>query len=283
MRLAVVVCALGLVAAQASPGYDEQMQHAQQLLERREPFEALKAFQRANQMAGGKSAEAFLGIARALQRINQYKNALDACQSAIDLATDNPRLLARAHQLKGETYQALGQMAEAERELNLARESNSRAGTVVAPAPVEHVEPAPSFTIQPSNGKPIALDSLRGTVVLLDFWATWCSPCLRALPTVRQLQQVHADDPFVLVSISADVQQKKWHDFLGANGMVWPQYWDRDKRMRELFGVKAIPTYVLIDADGNERLRVSGSGFNEARELNVEIERTITAAARSRR
>jgi thiol-disulfide isomerase/thioredoxin len=280
-RIAMVVCALCFVAAQATPGYEEQLQRAQQLLDHREPFEALKAFQRANQLAGGKSAEAFLGMARAMQRMNLLKNAADACQSAIDLATDNPRLLARAHQLKGETLQGLGQMADADRELALAREINPRVGTVFAPAAEADRKPAPEFTITTTRGAAITLESLRGKIVLLDFWATWCSPCLRALPTVRQLQQTHANDPFVMVSISADVQQRKWHDFVDANGMVWSQYWDKDRRIRDLFGVTAIPTYVLIDADGMERQRVMGSGFHEARDLNIEIERQI-AALRSR-
>jgi len=278
---AAALCAVALVAGahgqSSSTAVDEQIERGRQLLDHREPFDALKAFQRANQLAGGKSAEAYLGMARAMQRMNLLKNAVEACQSAIDLAADNPRLLARAHQLKAETLQALGQIAEADRELALAREDNPRAGTVIVPPPADHLQPAPAFTLAPANGRPISLESLRGKVVLLDFWATWCSPCLRALPTVRQLQQTHAGDPFVMVSISADVQQRKWHDFVGANGMVWPQYWDKDRRIRDLFGVTAIPTYVLIDADGMERLRVTGSGFNDARELNIEIERQVAA------
>ena len=271
----------GARAQSTSPAVEAQLDRARQLLDHREPFEALKAFQRANQLAGGKSAEEFLGMARAMQRLNLLKNAADACQSAIDVAGDDRRLLARAHQLKGETLQALGQIADADRELALAREINPRIGTVIVPPPAEHLEPVPTFTIAPANGPTISNESLHGKIVLLDFWATWCSPCLRALPTVRQLQQTHAVDPFVMVSISADVQQRKWHDFVGANGMIWPQYWDKDRRVRDLFGVNAIPTYVLIDADGMERLRVTGSGFNEARDLNVEIERQI-AAVRSR-
>ncbi len=60
--------------------------------------------------------------------------------------------------------------------------------------------------------------------------------------------------------------------------MIWPQYWDRDHQLRSLFGVQAIPTYVLIDGAGVERLRVAGAGFDQARALAAEIDKQIRMA-----
>jgi hypothetical protein len=66
---------------------------------------------------------------------------------------------------------------------------------------------------------------------------------------------------------------------LGLNGMVWPQYWDQDQRLRRTFNVTAIPTYVLIDGEGVEKLRVKGEGFDSARDLMAEIDKQIKLAA----
>ena len=63
--------------------------------------------------------------------------------------------------------------------------------------------------------------------------------------------------------------------------MIWPQYFDRDHRMQSVFGVTAFPTYVLIDQEGIERLRVTGAGFHESRALAAEIEKQIAIAAAS--
>jgi thiol-disulfide isomerase/thioredoxin len=136
---------------------------------------------------------------------------------------------------------------------------------------------APSFSFASTAGT-ISLESTRGKVVLLDFWASWCAPCVRALPSVKKVQKDHANDPFVLVSISGDNEERPWRTFVDRNGMGWPQYWDRDHQLRTQFDVKVIPTYVLIDHEGIERLRVNGSGFHEARALAAEIDKQINLA-----
>src|SRR5919197_2234529 len=126
--LGVVGLLLASAAAQTSTGYDEEFEKARQLLQRRDYFNALKGFQRATQIAGGKSADAFLGMAQAMVGMKVYTNALDACQSAIESAQDNTRLLARAHKLKGEVFDAMGRLGDAEAELRaaLAADPDSR-------------------------------------------------------------------------------------------------------------------------------------------------------------
>ncbi len=115
--------------------------------------------------------------------------------------------------------------------------------------------------------------------MLLDFWATWCDPCVRALPSVKKVQKDHANTPFVVVGISADRDGRAWRAFTDRNGMSWPQYWDENGKVQRLFDVQAIPTYVLLDAEGIERLRVKGSGFHDARNLSAEIDRQVKLLA----
>src|SRR5262245_27823041 len=81
--------------------FEEEFEKGRQLLQRREYFEALKTFQRANQLAGGRSAECFLAMARAMQGMKAYQNAVGSAQSAIDQAQGDKRLLARAQRLNG--------------------------------------------------------------------------------------------------------------------------------------------------------------------------------------
>jgi tetratricopeptide (TPR) repeat protein len=317
--------ASGEAQQQRSGAYDDEFEKARQLLQRHDYFAALTGFQRANQLAGGKSAESFLGMAQAMQGMKVYKNALDACQSAIDLAQDNPRLLARAHKLKGQVFSATGELrgAEAEFRAALAADPDSKVadlhyelgvvlmtehrneegiaelkkelelrpnGTTADEARALITNPrhgsekyAPEFSFVSSKGERVSLGTLRGKIVLLDFWASWCGPCVRALPSVRKVQHDHANDPFVVVGISADLQERAWRTFTGTSRMVWPQYWDHDHQLRTLFGVQAIPTYVLIDAEGIERLRVAGAGFDQARTLSTEIDKQIKLAVTPRR
>jgi tetratricopeptide (TPR) repeat protein len=302
---------------QQSTAYDDEFEKARQLLQQHDYFNALKGFQRANKLAGGTSAESFLGMAQAMQAMKVYKNALDACQSAIDFAEGNARLLARSHKLRGQVFNAMGDLPGAESEFKaaLAADPDSRVadlhyelgvvlmaqhrdeegvaelkkeielrpnGTTADEARALMTNPrrarekyAPEFSFVASDGQRISLDTLHGRIALLDFWASWCGPCVRALPSVRKLQKDHANDPFVVVGISADHDEKSWRSFISRNGMVWPQYWDESHKLRTVFGVTAIPTYVLIDREGIEQLRVAGAGFDQARTLSAEIDRQI--------
>ena len=112
-------------------------------------------------------------------------------------------------------------------------------------------------------------------IVLIDFWGTWCPPCVRAVPSLRKLQKQHAQDAFVILGVSSDKNGKVWSDFVAKNAMVWPQYWDEDRSVQRTFGVKVFPTYVLLDGDGIERLRVSGAGYHESKVLAETIEKLL--------
>lgn len=137
---------------------------------------------------------------------------------------------------------------------------------------------APDFTVStPDHGK-ITLESLRGKVVLLDFWATWCKPCVQALPSIQKLQKAHAADPFVMIAVSADEDEDVWRRFTTKNQMVWPQFWDGNTQMRDAFNITALPTYVVIDGEGIEQLRVVGSGFHQSRALSEVLEKQIARA-----
>jgi|SRR4051812_31489642 thiol-disulfide isomerase/thioredoxin len=120
-----------------------------------------------------------------------------------------------------------------------------------APQPIKVGDPVPPFSLQTLDGKTLSIASLKGKVVLLDFWATWCGPCRQAMPELKQLLQKNTGKPLVVVSVSADQDRKAAEEFVRTNGMTWPQAWDgQGKVIAGVFGVEGLPSYAVIDADG---------------------------------
>lgn len=139
---------------------------------------------------------------------------------------------------------------------------------------------APAFSLQTLDGKTLTRDGLKGKVVVLDFWATWCVPCLRALPELKDLKQKNATQPMVVVSISVDEKRKLVEDFVRGHGMDWLQVWDEGMRAtRGLFRVNDFPTYIVIGADGRIAYRQKGwTPRNTAVQLNNAVDNALKQA-----
>jgi len=126
---------------------------------------------------------------------------------------------------------------------------------------------APAFAVTTMDGKRVSLDDLKGKVVLLDFWASWCGPCREALPDMKKLAQKFQGQPFTILSVSLDDDPKKWQDFVAKNEMTWLNYRDGGFTgpIATLFGVDAIPHTFTIDADGVLRDEHIGDAAIEGR------------------
>ena len=103
------------------------------------------------------------------------------------------------------------------------------------------------------DGKEVDTAKLRGKVVLLDFWATWCGPCMAKLPEILDLQKKYRDKDFQLIGISLDQDKAALQETLKTKGMDWPQYfdgkgWQSDVGAR--FGVESIPATWILDKKG---------------------------------
>jgi thiol-disulfide isomerase/thioredoxin len=138
---------------------------------------------------------------------------------------------------------------------------------------------APPFSTISMQGEYISLEELRGKVVLLDFWATWCPPCRESIPAVKRLHKKLAKGPFVVISISSDRDEDKWRAFVAKEKMEWPHLLDRNGRINGLFNVRAIPTYFVIDAEGIVRRQVIGWDSSKAGILEGEIKKGLKAIA----
>lgn len=100
------------------------------------------------------------------------------------------------------------------------------------------------------DGSEIDLSRLRGKVVLLDFWATWCGPCLREFPNVLATYNKYHAKGFEIVGISLDQDKESLARFIAATGVPWPQYFDQTKEISQRFGIEEIPTMWLLSKQG---------------------------------
>lgn len=135
----------------------------------------------------------------------------------------------------------------------------ARTGYVPGKPPLIPGHPAPEFRFTTfPDGKPLALSDLRGKVVLLDFWATWCGPCMEKLPLLLELYKEHRDKGFEIVGLSLDTSERDLRAVLSARGVSWPVAFDGkswDNPLARLYRVYQIPTSYLIDRDGIIRYR----------------------------
>lgn len=119
---------------------------------------------------------------------------------------------------------------------------------------------APPFALTTLDGRKVTLDSLRGQVVVLDFWATWCVPCQQFLPQLQKMAANLKDEPFTVISVSWDEDAAVWQRYVAEHRMSWPQVRDEGRTLSQLYGVDALPHTFTIDADGALVSEVVGVG-----------------------
>ena len=141
---------------------------------------------------------------------------------------------------------------------------------------------APDFSFTTAEGEFVSLDDLRGKVVVLDFWGTWCPPCVESIPELRTLHKRYSKEPsFMLIGISSDSDEQEWKDFTAKNKMIWAQYRDKDRKVQRAFNVRAWPTYVVIDHEGIVQFRSVGFSWQRAGNLEDAIRKQVKIVAKS--
>ncbi len=113
---------------------------------------------------------------------------------------------------------------------------------------------APEIALPSPDGKIIKLSSLKGKVVLLDFWASWCGPCRKANPNVVKLYEKYKNQGFTVYSVSLDQSKQKWQQAITKDGLSWENHVSDLKfwysKAAEDYGIEAIPATFLIGKDG---------------------------------
>jgi thiol-disulfide isomerase/thioredoxin len=125
------------------------------------------------------------------------------------------------------------------------------------------------------DGRAVDLDKLRGKVVLIDFWATWCMPCLGQMPTLKRFYAAYHEQGLEIIGVSLDraEDKRKLADFVSREGLAWPQHFDGKGWQNEIamrYAINSAPTTFLLDTEG----RLVGINL-EADKLESEITRLL--------
>lgn len=124
--------------------------------------------------------------------------------------------------------------------------------------PRRNLRAAPDFTLTSLDGETIRLSDYRGKVVLLTFWATWCEPCVAAMPDKVEMQKKYGPEGLIVLGLSLDRKVEDVREFLAKNPLNFPVLM-LDSKTREAYGgIPTIPYMVIVDRDGTVRRKKIG-------------------------
>ena len=127
---------------------------------------------------------------------------------------------------------------------------------------------APDFASRSSSGRNVRLSELRGQVVLINFWASWCSPCRQELPLLSKIYTQYRDAGFTLLAVNVDDDRRDAEAMLRRLKLSFPTLFDSGKSVAKLYGVDTMPATLVIDRDG--RVRYVHRGYYDGYERKYE-------------
>jgi thiol-disulfide isomerase/thioredoxin len=208
-------------------------------------------------------------------RANRISDARPAIETAVHHGKATPRLKATlrdwyAKQPGQSQTSADAYLAQLESDLKADKRDDLRQILIN--------EPAPAFSLTDLQGRPVSSASLKGKVVVLDFWATWCRPCIASFPAMQQAKKHFQNDPnvqFLFVNTREGGPLQRVYDFMNKHPYDFTVPLDGSQRVSKAYKVQGIPTKVIIDPKGRVRYRHVGySGDPEATvdELTLVVE-----------
>lgn len=112
---------------------------------------------------------------------------------------------------------------------------------------------APAFQLMSSTGKPISLADLKGQVVLINFWASWCGPCRQEMPILDQLYHSYKEAGFMMIGVNVEPNARDAEKFLKGTPVSFPILFDPHSQVSSLYQVSGMPSTVIVDRNGKVR------------------------------
>jgi thiol-disulfide isomerase/thioredoxin len=157
----------------------------------------------------------------------------------------------------------------------LSMQGNQSEGQATSPS-IGEVKALPPINLQDFDGKAFSSDQFKGNIVVLDFWATWCVPCIAEIPTLNRLQEKYAAKGVRVVGValaSGDAAEVK--PFVGRNKMKYTVLMGDDDQVYDL-NVVGFPTTYLVTRDMKVFRRYIGAGPRKAAELEADIQKLLS-------
>jgi len=134
---------------------------------------------------------------------------------------------------------------------------------------------APDFTLPAKTGAAVQLSKYKGSVVMLNFWASWCGPCRTEMPLMDQIYKKYAAAGFVLLGVNVDTDSTDAQKFLSQVPVSFPIAYDRENKVSKMYDVAAMPSTVFIDRKGRVRQLHRGYKPGDENEYLSEIRALI--------
>jgi peroxiredoxin len=110
--------------------------------------------------------------------------------------------------------------------------------------------PAPAFELNSNSGKPVSLADLKGQIVLVNFWASWCGPCRKEMPILEQLNHQYHNKGVTLIGVNVEPDSAAATAWLKATPVSFPILYDVDSKVSKLYEVQGMPNTVILDRKG---------------------------------
>jgi peroxiredoxin len=120
-------------------------------------------------------------------------------------------------------------------------------------ASATHATPAPDFSLKTQSGDPLSLTDQRGKVVMINFWASWCPPCLKEMPLLDEIYNTHKDNGFTLLGINIEQDTTEAKRLIKELDLSFPILFDPNNQVGKQYNVRAMPTTVVVDQTGTVR------------------------------
>jgi peroxiredoxin len=138
-------------------------------------------------------------------------------------------------------------------------------------------ETSPEFSFTTNDGKTVKLSDYKGKVILINFFATWCGPCMKEMPYIQKdlWEKLKKNDTFIILSFGRDHSQEEVNKFIETKKFTFPIFADKDKSIYNLFATKYIPRNYLIDSNGKVIYASTGFSEKEFEELKATINKHL--------